>query len=74
MLLKLTISLLEKSVANFFAPTSQKKAEPIIWRILGTGLIVGKYTPEDHQASFSKEKRRIAAFDLVRLSVLLGLF
>ncbi|OKO93950.1 Bifunctional polynucleotide phosphatase/kinase [Penicillium subrubescens] len=55
----------KKSVANFFTPASQKKPEPITWRILGTSLIVGKYVPEKSAPqTVSEQARRIASFDL----------
>lgn len=57
--------LLEKAAANFFTPTSQKKPEPIKWRILGTSLIIGKYTPEGYAQNLPEKNRKIAAFDLV---------
>ncbi|KAL4808536.1 polynucleotide kinase 3 phosphatase-domain-containing protein [Aspergillus unguis] len=50
--------------ASFFAPASQKKPEPITWRIVNNSLIVGRFSPEpasDRQKSSSKP--RIAAFD-----------
>jgi hypothetical protein len=57
---------IEKTVANFFTPASQKKPEPITWRILGTSLIVGKYVPEKSAPqTVSEQARRIASFDLV---------
>ncbi|CEJ54495.1 hypothetical protein PMG11_00803 [Penicillium brasilianum] len=53
------------TVANFFTPASQKKPEPITWRILGTSLIVGKYVPEKSASqTVSEHARRIASFDL----------
>lgn len=54
----------EKSVASFFTPTSQKKPEPITWRVLEAGLVIGKYLPEKSSTLPSKN-RKIAAFDLV---------
>lgn len=53
-------------MANFFTPASQKKPEPITWRIVGTSLIVGKYVPEKSAPqTVSEQARRIASFDLV---------
>ncbi|KAJ6113659.1 Polynucleotide kinase 3 phosphatase [Penicillium sp. IBT 18751x] len=54
----------ETAAANFFTPASQKKPEPIKWRILGTSLIIGKYTPENNAPNLPKKDRKIAAFDL----------
>ncbi|KAJ5142000.1 hypothetical protein N7526_002995 [Penicillium atrosanguineum] len=54
----------KKAAANFFTPASQKKPEPIKWRILGTSLIIGKYTPENYTQDLSEKDRKIAAFDL----------
>lgn len=56
--------IIEKVAANFFTPASQKKPEPIKWRILGTSLIIGKYTPEKYVQNLSEKNRKIAAFDL----------
>jgi bifunctional polynucleotide phosphatase/kinase len=57
--------LLEKAAASFFTPLSQKKPEPIKWRILGTSLVIGRYTPEGYIQNFPEKNRKIAAFDLV---------
>ncbi len=60
------LSFTEKAVANFFTPASQKKPEPITWRVLGTSLIVGKYVPEKSASqTVSEQARKIASFDLV---------
>lgn len=56
----------EKTAANFFAPLSQKKPEPISWRVVGKTLVVGKYTTEkEKKKDPACEKLRIAAFDMV---------
>lgn len=56
----------EKSAANFFTPLSQKKPDPISWRIVDKTLVVGKYTSDAKTKPASTEnKQRIAAFDLV---------
>lgn len=55
-------------MASFFTPASQKKPEPITWRVLGTSLIVGKYVPAKHPQVLPETNRKIAAFDLVRCS------
>ncbi|KAL4930633.1 putative DNA 3'-phosphatase Tpp1 [Aspergillus undulatus] len=54
----------KKTVAtSFFTPASQKKPEPITWRIHDT-LIVGKFTPGPSQESKkATDKPRVAAFD-----------
>lgn len=52
-------------MASFFTPASQKKPEPITWRVLGTSLIVGKYIPEKNPQALPEKNRKIAAFDLV---------
>ena len=52
-------------MASFFTPASQKKSEPITWRVLGTSLIVGKCTPEKKTNTQPEKDKRIAAFDLV---------
>ncbi|KAL4779107.1 PNK3P-domain-containing protein [Aspergillus varians] len=58
-------STLKKTVASsFFTPASQKKPEPIAWRIVKDSLIVGKFSPESSQdRKQSSSKPRIAAFD-----------
>lgn len=53
----------EGAASNFFTPTSQKKPNPITWRVIGTSAVIGKQitgnlVPTDKQ-------RRIAGFDLV---------
>ncbi|KAJ5157492.1 uncharacterized protein N7482_008592, partial [Penicillium canariense] len=53
-----------QSVATFFTPASQKKPEPITWRVLGTSLIIGKYVPAKSISAASEQARRIASFDL----------
>lgn len=58
---------LEKAVSNFFTPASQKKSGPITWRLIGTSVVIGKYSPEGYTQVLPKENRRIAAFDLVML-------
>ncbi|KAJ5084375.1 hypothetical protein NUU61_008954 [Penicillium alfredii] len=54
----------KKSVASFFTPASQKKPEPLTWRVLGTSLIVGRYTAEKQAQKPPAERQKIAAFDL----------
>lgn len=65
-LIKITAST-ENAAANFFTPLSQKKPDPITWRIVNNTLIVGKYSSEtaQQQTPSTAERRRIAAFDLV---------
>lgn len=52
-----------KSAANFFTPLSQKKPDPLTWRIVNNTLIVGRYAGQKQEPSTAK-KRKIAAFDL----------
>ncbi|KAJ5678663.1 hypothetical protein N7462_006907, partial [Penicillium macrosclerotiorum] len=61
---KVESSVNKKSVANFFTPASQKKPEPITWRVLGTSLIIGKYLPVKGTQKLPEKDRRVAAFDL----------
>jgi bifunctional polynucleotide phosphatase/kinase len=56
--------ILEKSAANFFTPVSQKKPDPITWRVIGTSVVIGKQTTGKTCPSTDKQ-RRIAGFDLV---------
>ncbi|KAJ6020882.1 Polynucleotide kinase 3 phosphatase [Penicillium herquei] len=61
---KVESSINKASAASFFAPASQKKPKPISWRIIGTELVVGKYTPQKTSNATSEKNRKIAAFDL----------
>ncbi|KAJ5670298.1 Polynucleotide kinase 3 phosphatase [Penicillium maclennaniae] len=61
---KVESSITKTAAANFFTPASQKKPEPIKWRILGTSLIIGKFTPENNAPNLPDKDRKIAAFDL----------
>ncbi|KAJ5611599.1 Polynucleotide kinase 3 phosphatase [Penicillium herquei] len=63
---KVESSINKASAASFFAPTSQKKPKPISWRIIGTELVVGKYTPQKTSNTTAEKNRKIAAFDMVR--------
>lgn len=58
---------LEKAVANFFTPSSQKIPDLMRWRIVNSSLLVGTYDPEGStQTSHTHTRRRkVAAFDLV---------
>ncbi|WEW55436.1 DNA kinase/phosphatase Pnk1 [Emydomyces testavorans] len=62
----------DEVVTNFFKPTSQKpKFQNISWRVIDNSCLVGRYStqpPNEQQAEApSLKKRRVAAFDLVRL-------
>ncbi|KAJ5709949.1 Polynucleotide kinase 3 phosphatase [Penicillium malachiteum] len=61
---KVESSINKASAASFFAPTSQKKPKPISWRIVGTELVVGKYTPQKTSDTTAEKNRKIAAFDM----------
>ncbi|KAI2788570.1 hypothetical protein POX_e06589 [Penicillium oxalicum] len=55
----------KKTVANFFTPASQKKPQPITWRVIGTSLVIGKYVPEKSVAqAVAGQARKVASFDL----------
>ena len=58
---------IEKTAASsFFTPLSQKKPDPVTWRIVNNTLVVGKHSGEAGKpSSTSTEKKKIAAFDLV---------
>ncbi|KAL4868792.1 hypothetical protein BDV12DRAFT_169040 [Aspergillus spectabilis] len=51
--------------ASFFTPASQKKPEPITWRILNNSLLVGKFSPGPEEKDRKRDtgKPRVAAFD-----------
>ncbi|KAJ5760149.1 hypothetical protein N7520_007305 [Penicillium odoratum] len=61
---KVGASISKAAAASFFTPASQKKPKPITWRILGTSLVIGKYTPENSTVKLPEKNRRVAAFDL----------
>ncbi|KAJ5736752.1 uncharacterized protein N7483_001877 [Penicillium malachiteum] len=61
---KVGSSINKASAASFFAPASQKKPKTISWRIIGTELVVGKYTPQKTSNTKTEKNRKIAAFDL----------
>lgn len=61
---KVGSSINKASAASFFTPASQKKPKPITWRVIGTSLVVGKYTPENTPSTLPEKHRKIAAFDL----------
>ncbi|KAJ5625954.1 hypothetical protein N7510_002263 [Penicillium lagena] len=62
---KVESTVTKKSMSSFFTPTSQKKPEPIIWRIVRNSLAIGKYTPDGKTAQPpAAGQRKIAAFDL----------
>ena len=56
-----------KAVASFFTPMSRKEPEKMTWRIVKDSLLVGRYNTSATVQSASKVKRRIAAFDFVRI-------
>lgn len=64
----------ESAIANFFTPTSQKPKDRTTWseRSAGDGvpatLLVGKYVPEKGEDEAPAKRRKVAAFDLVRLN------
>ena len=60
--------VLEKSVANFFTPTSKKEPEKLIWRIVNSSLLVGHFKLSSSAADDPDplpKRRKIAAFDFV---------
>lgn len=59
--------MLDKAVANFFKPASQKEPERLSWRIVNKSLIVGKYAEGldiSRNTAKSSLPQMIAAFDL----------
>ncbi|KAE8144904.1 polynucleotide kinase 3'-phosphatase [Aspergillus avenaceus] len=59
---KIESAVTKKSVSSFFTPTSQKKPEPITWRVVNS-LVVGRYSTGADRG-LSAEKSKVAAFDL----------
>lgn len=58
---------IEKAASSFFTPTSQKKPERLVWRVVSNSLVVGRYSAEpDGERKHDGAKPRVAAFDLVR--------
>lgn len=64
--------LLEKSIASFFTPTSQKDPHELNWSVVNRTLLVGRYNPHVAKAgqasdplATNSKRRNIAAFDLV---------
>lgn len=59
-------SIEKTAAASFFTPLSQKKPDPVTWRIVNNTLVVGKHSGEAGKpSSTGSEKKKIAAFDLV---------
>ncbi|KAI9734723.1 MAG: hypothetical protein M1818_006710 [Claussenomyces sp. TS43310] len=61
----------KSAVTSFFTPTSQKAPEKTIWQERAPNddtaatLLVGRYKPDDHEASpdISNKRRKVAVFD-----------
>lgn len=51
-------------VASFFTPTSAKKPEKVVWRILDRSLIVGRYKDLSWPENKLAHPVKVAAFDL----------
>ncbi|KAL5337001.1 polynucleotide kinase 3 phosphatase-domain-containing protein [Aspergillus crustosus] len=62
---KVDVTVTKTVSASFFTPASQKKPEPITWRIVDKSLIVGKFSPglEENLRKRGFEKPKVAAFD-----------
>ncbi|KAJ5894348.1 hypothetical protein N7495_006039 [Penicillium taxi] len=54
----------KKSSASFFTPASQKKPNPLTWRVIGSSVVIGKYTPEKQGPISQGKLQKVAAFDL----------
>ena len=59
-----TYRILDKAIANFFKPASEKEPDKTRWRVLHDTLLVGNYSPAEGGSRASK-RRKIAAFDFV---------
>jgi bifunctional polynucleotide phosphatase/kinase len=59
-----------KAVANFFTPASKKEPEKMMWRVVNDSLLIGRYQAATvtQTAKSGAKRRKIAAFDFVRLS------
>jgi bifunctional polynucleotide phosphatase/kinase len=62
--LALTNGDADKAVASFFKPTSQKEPQKLIWRIIKSTLIVGRYGNPFAPSPTRTLPVKIAAFDL----------
>ncbi|RJE26556.1 Polynucleotide [Aspergillus sclerotialis] len=60
---KVESTVTNRAVSTFFTPLSQKKPDPITWRIVNNSLVVGKYNIATDQRRDS-QKKKVAAFDL----------
>jgi bifunctional polynucleotide phosphatase/kinase len=56
--------LLDKAVASFFKPASQKEPERLVWRTVDNTLIVGRYNASIPSSQQRTLPVKIAAFDL----------
>ncbi len=59
-----TNATLEKAVANFFTPTSQKEPDPVSWQVLHESLLIGRFKKSEALQAI-KRPQKIAAFDFV---------
>ncbi|KAL8827128.1 MAG: hypothetical protein Q9191_003376 [Dirinaria sp. TL-2023a] len=58
-----------KAIASFFTPASKKQPSQLIWRVINSSLLLGSYDPRS--GNNPPERRKIAAFDLVRSDFIL---
>lgn len=60
----------EQAVNNFFTPASKKEPEEISWRVVNETLLLARYQPtvaDKADKPPSNKRRKIAAFDLVKM-------
>jgi bifunctional polynucleotide phosphatase/kinase len=55
---------LDKAVASFFKPASQKAPEKLSWRVVENSLVIGRHDPQIIPPQTRKLPVKIAAFDL----------
>ncbi|PKY04040.1 polynucleotide kinase 3'-phosphatase [Aspergillus campestris IBT 28561] len=62
---KVGSTITKKAASSFFTPTSQKKPERLVWRVVSNSLVVGRYSADsDGERKRDGGKPRVAAFDL----------
>ncbi|KEF51197.1 uncharacterized protein A1O9_12811 [Exophiala aquamarina CBS 119918] len=61
---KIESTTTNKAVASFFKPASQKAPDKLIWRIVNSSLITGRYDPSEAPKLPRTAPAKVAAFDL----------
>ena len=66
----------EDAVANFFTPSSLKTPEKTRWQVMYDTLLIARYSDGDGGTAPGRAQlpQKIAGFDFVRLSLVVGTF